>query len=42
MLGSKIFHIKLSGIAFDAEMLVSNDIEEALLSVDFLGGHDCT
>ena len=42
VLGSRVFHIKLNGIAFDAEMLVSNDIEEAMLGVDFLGSHDCT
>ena len=42
IIGSKVFHIKLNGIAFDAEMLVSNDVEEAMLGVDFLGSHDCT
>ena len=41
IIGSKLFHIKLNGIPFQAEMLVSNDIEEAMLGIDFLMNHEC-
>jgi len=42
ILGSKTFHIKLNGVKFEADMLVSNDVDEAMLGVSFLGAHDCS
>ena len=42
IIGKKKFRIKLNGVPFEAEMLVSFDIQEALVGVDFLMQHDTT
>ena len=34
-LGSGLFKVKLNGVHFDIKMLVSDDVEEAMLGVDF-------
>ena len=40
ILGKKVFHIMLNGIAFDTEMLVSRDVDEAMIGAQFLMQHN--
>ena len=41
IIGSKLFKFKLNGHPFTEQMLVSDEIEEAMIGTDFLFDHDC-
>jgi len=40
IIGKKRFSIKLNGIHFEADMLVSLDVDEAMIGADFLIAHN--
>jgi len=40
IIGKKVFQIKLNDVAFETEMLVSRDVDEAMIGVQFLMQHD--
>jgi hypothetical protein len=41
IIGHKRLHFKLNGVDFNADMLITNDIDEAMLGISFMMAHEC-